>query len=135
MKLLVIGRGLASLAAATVIAAACMPSSDAITDRPWSLSEINGAAPAVPGRIEFAADGTYTTQPGCNTGGGAYAIRANTISIEPGPMTAMACGEPADSQEQAFLAVLGAEPRFEIETGSGRLRLTDATGALVFVTP
>jgi len=139
MNLPVIGRG-AVVAAALLVVTACMPSSDAIADRPWGLDQINGSAPAVPAHLElgvagFAADGTYTVQPGCNTGGGTYRIVGNTIDFGQPSITAMACGEPADSQEQAFLAVLGAKPRFEIETQTGRLRLTAGESALVFVTP
>jgi heat shock protein HslJ len=138
-----LARDLVALAAASVIivgTAGCMPSSDAIADRPWGLAEINGSAPAVPAHIEFGVDGfgtdgTYTVQPGCNTGGGTYRIVGNTIDFGQASITAMACGEPADSQEQAFMAVLGDRPRFEIETQTGRLRLAADSGSLIFVTP
>lgn len=139
MNLPAIARG-AVVAAALVVAAACMPSSDAIADRPWGLDEISGSAPEVPAHLEFGVDGfgtdgTYTVQPGCNTGGGTYRIVGNTIDFGQATITAMACGEPADSQEQAFLAVLGAKPRFEIETQTGRLRLIAGDSSLAFVTP
>jgi heat shock protein HslJ len=132
-------RVLAGLALAGILAG-CMPSSDALVDRPWDLAEITGALPAVPAHIEFGAepfgsDGQFTVQPGCNTGGGTYRIVGNTIQFADVRLTAMACGDPADAQEQAFLGVLSASPRFEIETRTGRLRLTADDGALVFVTP
>lgn len=132
-------RILAVLMVAGVLAG-CMPSSDAIADRPWGLAEIGGSAPAVPAQIEFGvdqsgSDGQFTVQPGCNTGGGTYRIVGNTIQVLDLKLTAMACGEPADSQEQAFLRVLGGTPRFEIETRTGRLRLTSGDDTLVFETP
>jgi heat shock protein HslJ len=132
-------RVLAGLALAGILAG-CMPSSDALADRPWGLAEISGSAPAVPAQIEFGvepfgSDGTFTVQPGCNTGGGAYRIVGNTIQFSDMSLTAMACGEAADSQEQAFLAVLGANPRFEIETRTGRLRLSAGDAVLVFEAP
>lgn len=123
----------ALLLAATL--AACMPTSDAITDRPWKLVQIGASVPVAEAGISFGVDGRVTVSPGCNSGGGTYAIEGNRIVAGPIALTERACGEPADSQEQVFLAVLGAGPRFEIETRTGRLRLTAGDDALVFEAP
>ena len=85
--------------------------------------------------MEFDTDGRFTVRPGCNSGGGTYTIDGNRIVVDGTQLTAMACGDPADGQEQAFLAVLRDTPRFEIETRTGRLRLTAGDRALVFDTP
>ena len=135
MNLPVIGRSLLALSAVTVLAAACMPTSDAITNRPWKLVEINRSVPVAEGAVEFDTDGRFTVRPGCNSGGGTYTIDGNRIVVDGTQLTAMACGDPADGQEQAFLAVLRDTPRFEIETRTGRLRLTAGDRALVFDTP
>ena len=128
-------RVIPALVLAPLLLAACMPSSEAITDRPWKLVELGGRVPPAEAGITFGTDGRFTVKPGCNSGGGDYAIEGNTIGFESMGLTAMACGEPADAQEQAFLAVLGEGPRFEIETRTGRLRLTAGEDALVFEAP
>lgn len=135
MNLPVIGRSLLALSVVTALAAACMPASDAITNRPWRLVEIDRSVPVAEGAVEFGADGRFTVRPGCNTGGGTYTIDGNRIVVAGTQLTAMSCDDPADSQEQAFLAVLGDTPRFEIETRTGRLRLMAGDGALVFEAP
>ena len=104
-------------------------------DRPWKLVEIGGAAPVAEAGISFGSDGRYQVHPGCNSGGGSYTVDGNRLSLGQGILTAMACGEPADSQERAFLAVLGASPTFQIERQTGRLRITSGSETLVFVTP
>ncbi|MEI7743266.1 MAG: META domain-containing protein [Chloroflexota bacterium] len=121
--------------AAAVLLTACMPSSDAITNRPWKLVELNGSMSVVEAGVDFGVDGRYSVQPGCNSGGGTYAINGNRITTATPTLTAMSCGNPADAQEQAFLAALNAGPRFEIETQTGRLRLVTDAVTLVFVTP
>jgi len=126
---------LAALAVAALVAAGCMTSADAITGRAWKLVEIGGAAPAVEAGLGLEVDGRYSVRPGCNSGGGTYTINGNRITFGVAAITAMACGEPADGQEQAFLGVLGSTPAFEVETQTGRLRLKGAAGDLVFVAP
>jgi heat shock protein HslJ len=127
-------RILAALLAAGLLVG-CLPSSNAITGRTWRLVQIDGAVPAAEAGISFGVDGRVAVSPGCNSGGGAFSIEGNRITVGELLLTAMACGDPADAQEQAFLAVLGASPRFEIETRTGRMRLTAGEDALVFETP
>ena len=43
-----------------------------------------------------------------------------------------ACEEAVKAQEQDVVTILEADPRFEIETGTGRLRLTAGDAVLVF---
>lgn len=131
MHLPVLARGVVALTAATLIATACMPSSDAITGA-WKLVGLNGSAPATEGALSLLPDGKLTMRPGCNSGGGTYTIEANRLVTDSLSLTMMSCGEAADAQEQAFLAVLDADPRFEVETGTARLRLTSGDSVLVF---
>lgn len=127
-------RAVAPLLVAGLLAA-CMPSSDAITDRSWTLVEIAGSVPVADAGLTFGPDGRLTVQPGCNSGGGTYAIEGNRITTEAIALTEMACGEPADAQEREFVRILEGDPLFEIETRTGRLRLTAGDAALVFVAP
>jgi heat shock protein HslJ len=117
-----------------VAAGGCMTSHDVITGD-WVLVQVDNAAPAAEAGISFGTDGRFAMQPGCNSGGGTYAISGNRIDVQSLEATAMACGEPADAQEQIFVAALEADPRFEIETGTGRLRLTTDDTVLVFDAP
>jgi heat shock protein HslJ len=55
--------------------------------------------------LEFMEDGTYTIQADCNSGSGTYTVDSNSITIQPGPMTLVACGE--DSLDGDFLSRLG----------------------------
>jgi heat shock protein HslJ len=131
MNLSAIARRAVTAAALVVIVAACMPSSDAITGA-WKLVGVNGSAPATEGALSLLPDGKLTMRPGCNSGGGTYTIEANRLVTDSLSLTMMSCGEAADAQEQAFLAVLDADPRFEVETGTARLRLTSGDSVLVF---
>jgi heat shock protein HslJ len=128
-------RLVATAGACVLLLAACMTSHDVITDRPWKLVLIGNAAPAAEAGISFGTDGRFTMQPGCNNGGGTYTISGNRIDVQSLEATAMACGDPADAQEQVFVAALEADPRFEIETGTGRLRLATDDTVLVFDAP
>jgi heat shock protein HslJ len=103
--------------------------------RPWKLLEIGGAAPAAEAGIMFGTDGRYQVQPGCNSGGGSYTLDGDRISLGETTLTAMGCGEPADGQERAFLAVLGGSPTFQVERQTGRLRIVSESEALVFEAP
>ena len=126
---------LAALVAATLAAAGCMASHDVITGA-WELVEINGTSPVAEAAISLLPDGNFTMRPGCNTGGGTYTIVGNRLEAEVMSLTWKSCGDAANAQEQTVVTVLEADPRFEIETGSGRLRLTGADGTvLLFEAP
>jgi heat shock protein HslJ len=128
-------RTLAALAFATLAVAGCLASHEVVTGA-WSLVEVNGSLPAAEASISLLPDGTFTMRPGCNTGDGTYAIVGNRLEAEVMSLTMKSCGDAANAQEQTVVTVLEADPRFEIETGSGRLRLAGADGTvLLFEAP
>ena len=122
---------LAALAAATLAVSGCMASHDVITGA-WTLVEVNGSSPAAEASISLLPDGTFTMRPGCNTGGGTYTIDGNRLDVDGMSLTMKACGDGANAQEQDVVTILEADPRFEIETGTGRLRMTAGDAVLVF---
>jgi heat shock protein HslJ len=128
-------RSLPIAASLALLVVACGTDGLVPLERGWKLVEIGGAPPVAEAGISFGTDGRYQLSPGCNSGGGSYTVTGNRISLGEGILTSMACGDAADGQERAFLAVLGAGPTFEIERQTGRLQLTSGSETLVFVTP
>jgi heat shock protein HslJ len=120
-----------ALAAAVLAAGGCMTSHDVVTGA-WTLVQVDRAAPAAEGALSLLPDGTFTMRPGCNSGGGTYVIDGNRLATDALDLTMKACAEDVMAQETVFLAVLDADPRYEIETGTGRLRLTGGSSTLVF---
>jgi heat shock protein HslJ len=127
MHLTVCARLLAFSITVALMAGACMASQDVITGA-WTLVEINGSSPAAEASLSLLPDGKFTMRPGCNTGGGIYAIDGNRLDTDEMSLTMMACGDASNVQEQAVVSVLDADPRFGIDTGTGRLRLTAGDG-------
>ena len=91
----------------------------------WTVNTIlsGDAASSFPDGIlatlKFAADGRVEVQPGCNQGGGSYAIEGNRIRFTEIALTKMACDGVRGQLESAVLAVLGADNlTFAIEAGS-----------------
>jgi heat shock protein HslJ len=109
----------------------CLTSQDIITGA-WTLVRVDRAAPAAEGALSLLPDGTFTMRPGCNTGGGRYVIDGNRLVTDALNLTMMACAEDVLAQEHVFLEVLEADPRYEIETGTGRLLLVAGDSTLVF---
>jgi heat shock protein HslJ len=81
----------------------------------WGLASFfNGdtvsSVPAgISASLTFAADGTFSANFGCNSGGGSYAINGDTITFSDIVMTKMACGGAAGQVESAVLSVIGAQ--------------------------
>ncbi|HVM30851.1 MAG TPA: META domain-containing protein [Candidatus Limnocylindrales bacterium] len=90
----------------------------------WSLTTLidGDAARSVPvdvrALIEFADDGTFTVEPGCNSGGGSYELGDGVVVLGPIALTRMACPGDRDHVERAVLAVLHGEVEFEIRSGT-----------------
>jgi heat shock protein HslJ len=97
----------------------------------WTLTTLieGDAAMSVPGdvlaRIQFADDGTFNVEPGCNTGSGSYAPGEGVMSFGPIALTRMACPGDRDRVERAVLEVLAGEVEFEIHSGTLTLRSGD----------
>lgn len=120
-----------TLPVVALAAGGCMTSHDVITGA-WTLVQVDRRAPDAEGALSLLPDGTFTMRPGCNTGGGTYRIDGNRLVTDEIGITMMACDDAVMAQEQAFLAVLDRDPRYEVETGTGRLLLAGGDSTLVF---
>ena len=84
--------------------------------------------PATQLSATFGADGTLSGDTGCNTFRASYTLAGATVTIGPIATTRRAClSDAASTQEQAFLAALGAASSYELV--GDRLALWDAAGA------
>ena len=127
-----------ALAAATLalLVAGCMTSADVISDRTWTLDEVNGLPAAGPGTLTLAGDGTLSVEPGCNTGSGTYAIEGNRLLTGPIAVTERLCADDAlNTQEAIVVQVLDADPTFAVDTRTGQLRLMAGDATLLFDAP
>ena len=98
----------------------------------WTLTSLitGDAVSSVPegviANITFNDDGTVAINPGCNSGGGTYAVDGDSISFSDLITTEMACLGPAMDVEAAVIAVLSAdEITFAIDASTLTLMATD----------
>ena len=78
--------------------------------------------------LTFAADGSWSGSTGCNRIAGTYTQDASSLTIEPGPMTLVACEGPVADQEQAMVAALPLVASF---TGGDSLALLSADDSVL----
>jgi heat shock protein HslJ len=108
---------------------------DPLDGTSWVLVGYGLAAP-LPG-TEITAkfeQGQVSGSSGCNTYGGSYEVRGETISFSDIFMTEMACLEPEGimEQEQTYLEYLSGAQTYQLS--HGRLQLTRADGeTLTFI--
>lgn len=88
-------------------------------------TEVPGTTGANLGTLAFAADGTFSGSTGCNRIVGSYKQEGSALTMEPGPMTKMACPADVTAQEDAILAAL---PKVASFTSGTALVLTNADG-------
>ncbi|MEO9575470.1 MAG: YbaY family lipoprotein [Tateyamaria sp.] len=80
-----------------------------IGDAYWRILSIGGETlGAVEGKREphvifRSGEGTFTSTIGCNTVNGGYALDGSSLTLQPGPMTLMACPPPLDEIERAWV--------------------------------
>ena len=104
----------------------------------WSLNSlINGeTASSIPVGVEasvtFLAEGTFSMNDGCNSGGGKYAVDGDQITFSEIVQTKMACHGAAGQVEQAVLAVIGTQAPVRFAIDSGSLSLTSGAAGLQF---
>ena len=91
----------------------------------WTLSSVisGDAVSSVPmgviATIVFNADGSVAVDPGCNSGGGTYAVDGESIAFSDIFTTKMACPGPRSDVEAAVLQVLSADAiTWAIDSGS-----------------
>ena len=98
-----------------------------------SLGPAGGEAGLVAGTtvtLKFGEDGRASGSTGCNSYGGTYQVRGDTISFGRLISTRRAClDQNANQQEQRFLAALEAANRFRL--ASNRLTITSDRGRTV----
>jgi heat shock protein HslJ len=124
--------------ASVALLAACSPSTAKLTATMWKLTAVTltGTGSALPPgvvpvadqaryTITFNDDGTFQAQADCNTVGGSYTTSGNSMTIQPGPSTLVAC--PADSYGDAFVAALGQVATFAVGNSVLTLTLTDGS--------
>ena len=135
-------RGLARVGALgllVLVAAGCLTTSEVLVDRPWKLVEVVGATPVDPeGTVgaSFGTDGRFQVNTGCRSGGGTYHLDGNGILLDSEVLQPSPCDEAMAAQDAILLGVVEGRPRFEIDTRTGRLRLTSEAGeVLLFETP
>jgi heat shock protein HslJ len=128
-----------ALVAVVLLVAACMSSGDVISGKPWKLAEIGGSAPVDPDGIigvSFGADGRFQVNTGCRSGGGTFHADGNRIVLDSETLQPNSCDEAMAAQDVILLGAIEGRPRFEIDTGTGRLRLTGERGdVLLFDSP
>jgi heat shock protein HslJ len=78
----------------------------------------------------FLPDGTYWISADCNSGTGGYSVEGSSLTLEPGPITLVACGP--ESLDAQYLAKLGDVVSFVLEDGKLFLNLKMDAGNLVF---
>lgn len=90
----------------------------------WSAQDIAGAPLVADSRITLSlySDGKAVGRAGCNNYSGTYKRVGDTLSFGPVISTKMACAPEVMSQEQTYLGILTASPRYE--------RLPDGTLAV-----
>ncbi len=104
----------------TVLLSACgIKVSDPLDGSSWELYAWDKTRP-VEGTtitIQFEA-GQVSGSSGCNTYGGSYRVRGNTLQVEGLVSTLMACADPAlMEQESIYLQFLGGAQTFELTEG------------------
>ncbi len=133
-----VGR-VAALIVVALAAAGCLTTSDVLVGSPWSLVEVAGMPPVDPdgiGSVSFGTDGRFTVNTGCRSGGGTYHLDGNRIILDTEILQPSPCDAAMAAQDAILLGVVEGRPRFEIDTRTGRLRLTGENGTvLLFVAP
>jgi heat shock protein HslJ len=110
---------LALLAVALLTSACQSRTPPAITDKQWSLQELEGqpldsAARFKPPTLMLASAGSQVSgYAGCNRMAGSYTLRPGTLEFGPLAMTRMAC--PAMDLETRFSAMMGAVRQYRVE--------------------
>lgn len=104
---------------------------DALADTEWRAATIAGrpALLDVASTMNLRAGGRMDGTAGCNGYSGTWRADGDELTLEVGPMTAMACAEPVMTQEAAFVAALSATRSYRL--ADTLLELRDAEGRVV----
>ena len=81
--------------------------------------------------LRLSEDGTFTGKADCNILGGTYSMSGSNLTLEPGPMTQIACGK--DSKSDEYVALLKRVATWELyEEGQLALGLENDAGYMYF---
>ncbi len=81
------------------------------------------------------SDGTVFGSTGCNRFNAEVTLTGEGLTMLPGPMTMMACDEPAMAVEQGFMRALAAVTAFDFDADTGALVLMAQDRAVVTAMP
>jgi len=70
----------------------------------------------------FTTDGKVQGSGGCNSYGGSYTTSGSSITVSDLVSTLMSCGNVLDTQERAFLMILGESSTFETDGATLTIR-------------
>lgn len=109
------------------------PVEDGLPAAAWTLVGIDDTVDLAGVRptLEFLADGTVAGLGGCNRFSGPVTIDGSGISFGGLTSTRMACGDPADAVERAYLGALEGVTSWSVD-GAKQLVLEGPSGRLVF---
>ena len=81
--------------------------------------------------LRLSEDGTFTGKADCNILGGTYSMSGSDLTLQPGPMTKIACGK--DSKSDEYVALLKRVATWELyEEGQLALGLENEAGYMYF---
>ena len=103
----------------------------ALVGTSWRVTAINGRTTPSSGQyfLRFQTDGTVGARFGCNSMGGRYTQRGNTVTVGDLASTLMGCPEPAGTFERQGAAVLS-RPMNMSWSGGTRLTLSNSAGRI-----
>lgn len=102
----------------------------------WRIATVNGTVAQAEGLIDFAADGAFGGNTGCNNLRG-KARFADGLLIIDGPVatTRMACPDPIMQQEDAILRILAGEVTVAFDPLTDQLTLSRENDTVTLVPP
>ncbi len=128
---------LLSAGAGLGVTPATLPTDEEIVDVLWQWERFEGGDDSVmtvddPSlyTLILKPDGTYRVKADCNTSMGAYVLKGNSLTLEPGPMTLVEC-EPGSLYDN-FLKKLGYVRTYVVHNGKLVLNLFADAGNMIF---
>jgi len=131
-------RKVIAMLAVGLLVAACSSSSGGLTGKTWQWTAMTEKVPASQSvnpdpsqyTIQFNSDGTYAMKVDCNQGSGAYTTSGSSLTIQPGPMTLVAC-PGAGSLDAIFLQRIFLTDSYAIANNELTLNQSDG-GTMTF---
>lgn len=105
-------------------------------DGNWAVTQLDGAPvpDSVKPTMTFVAGSVFGST-GCNRYNAMVHLTGEGLMIMPGPMTMMACDDPAGTVEQGFMKALAGVTRFDFDEATGALVLMAQDRPVVTASP